>query len=183
MDWFVESEERICQAFRGAPTWLRLVERRFIVFSDLVQHAHSFVQIARKAAVFAHFSVFHSVFRSVFRRNCAKAASPSRMKRGSSHVKSTMVEGFPSQGPASSAKSVCCCNSRASSEGSRIGGSPLRFALVETSGPVRSSSARSHARPGTRTAAFPLGWGTTAVSGACQTARNTSRTAAPHSDN
>src|SRR5258708_38565616 len=115
MDWFVESEERICHVFRRATGRLGLVERRFIVFSNLVQHAHSLVQIARKAAVFTHFSVFHSVFRSVFRRNCAKAGSPSRMKRGSSHVKSTMVEGFPSQGPASSAKSTCCCNSRARS--------------------------------------------------------------------
>jgi len=65
----------------------------------LAHFAHGVVQSGRKPAFSASFRVFHRPFHSVFRRNCENSGSPSRMSRGGSPVKSTIVEGFPSRGP------------------------------------------------------------------------------------
>ena len=72
------------------------------------------------------------------------------MNRGSSPVKSTTAEAFPSSGPAFTIASSWSCKSCDSDSGLVTGVSPLRFALVDASGPVRSSRPRSHARSGTR---------------------------------
>ena len=56
------------------------------------------------------------------------------------------------QGAALTMAPSAFCKSRASEEGLWTGGSPLRFALVDTSGPVRETSSRSQPRAGMRTA-------------------------------
>jgi len=99
--------------------------------SDLSHVAQFGVQIAQKPLIFAAFRVFHREIRSVFHTFCVKKTSPSRMRRGSSPVKSTMAEGWPVLGPLSARPSSLFCNSRAKYFGSEIGGSPLRFALTD----------------------------------------------------
>src|SRR6185369_11623675 len=87
------------------------------VLLNLTHFAQNDVQIGEKALIFAVFCVFHREIRSVFHTFCVKKTSPSRMRRGSSPVKSTRVEGSPLLGPPSRMPSSCFCNSRASFPG------------------------------------------------------------------
>src|SRR5262249_34931516 len=103
---FVESERAFCQArLRVAPrTSCHTTKQRRI--NDLAELLTVLCKVVETPAFLAHLRVFHSDFRSVFRRNCVKVGSPSRTIRGEIPVKSTMAEGFPSRGPSSSTKSI-----------------------------------------------------------------------------
>src|SRR4029077_20927669 len=119
---------------------MALIHTQAIRLQQFARFAHPFVQFAWRRAHFAPGRVFHSFFDSVFRRSCVKRGSPSRMNRGSVSVKSTIADGFPSRRPPSTRPSRPTTKVDGSSDGAVIGGSPLRFALVEISGPVFSRS-------------------------------------------
>src|SRR5712691_11627841 len=148
---FVESEVLMAKVHK-LHCYLERNLTQLASYHVVARLAHTFVQFAWRLKFFARSSVFHSFFISVFRRICVKRGSPSRMNLGSVPVKSTIADAFPSRRPPSTTALISLSSCGGSSAGSAIGGSPLRFALVETNGPVRSRRSRSHFRSGTRAA-------------------------------
>jgi len=150
---------------------------------DLRCFAHTFVHFARTGCLVTLYWVFHSDFRSVFRSFCVKSLSPSRTRRGSWPVKSTIADAFPSRLPASTIPSMAFRRSIASSTGSLIADSPLRFALVENNGPLFERRSRSQSSLGTRVAIVPLPRRRIAVRGAGQIFFTMGGTLAPRDSN
>src|SRR5256885_3465657 len=131
--WKVRSRAKKCTSCIAE---VRLNHSQVDCQQQVARYAHTFVQFAWRRAFFTAGRVFHSFFISVFRSICVKRGSPSRMNRGSVSVKSTIADGFPSRRPPSTMPSIRSTKVDGSSDGSKIGGSPLFLALVEISGPV-----------------------------------------------